>query len=86
MKQSRPTARQFTRPYLRRTSGREALIGDGGGWRLIGRGPDPTAVLLEGGGLIQEDTFEVTHNRGLPSSVSRRCIHTEVSVALSLSQ
>lgn len=57
--QSEPAAHQFTRPYLRRASRWEALIGDGGGRRLIGRGSDPTAVLLEGGGLIQEDTFEL---------------------------
>lgn len=52
-------AHWFTRPYLRRASRWEALIGDGGGWRLIGRGSNPTAVLLEGGGLIQEDMFEL---------------------------
>lgn len=52
--QSEPATRWFTRPYLRRAARWEALIGDGGGWRLIGRGSDPTAVLLEGG-LIQED-------------------------------
>lgn len=50
---------QSIRPYLRRASGWEALIGDGRGWRLIGRGSNPTAVLLKGRGLIQEDTFEL---------------------------
>lgn len=50
---------QSIHPYLRRASGWEALIGDGRGWRLIGRGSNPTAVLMKGRGLIQEDTFEL---------------------------
>lgn len=36
------------RPYLRRASGREALIGDRRGGRLVGWGPSLGAVLWEG--------------------------------------
>ena len=44
---------RYTLPYLRRPNGREALVGDGGGRRLIGRGAQPAAVLVERGGLGQ---------------------------------
>lgn len=37
------------------------MVGDRGGRGLIGRGSDPTAVLLEGRGLMREDTLGYSH-------------------------